>query len=261
MDQQTTTLTDADVIDADSGTGRRMSFLEHLEELRRRIIYSLYALIVGCIAGWYFVGRIFHYMLGYFGALGGKMIYTELTGAFMFEFKTGLLLGLFIASPFIFSQFWFFVAPGLYTRERKVVIPFVVASTILFVLGAAFAHLIAFPNMWRFFANFANDKLAFMPTINMAFSFYIKMILGLGLVFEMPMLVFFLARFGIVTWRFLVDKAKYAIVIIFVIAAIASPTPDPINQCIFAAPMLVLYALSIGVAAVFGKKKPSERSA
>jgi sec-independent protein translocase protein TatC len=261
MDAQIPALTDPDEFEdaeVEEETGRRMSFLEHLEELRRRLVYSLYGLVGGSIISFIFVDRLFKYMLHYMKALGGHLIFTELTGAFMLEFKIGLLGGLLIASPFIFAQLWFFVAPGLYTREKRIVMPFVLSSTILFLSGVLFAHLIAFPNMWRFFGSFAGPDLEFFPTIGEAFSFYIKMVLGLGLVFELPMLVFFLARFGIVTWRFLWQKSKIAIVLIFIIAALVTPSPDPINQCIFAAPMLVLYGLSIGVAAVFGKKRPAE---
>jgi len=109
--------------------------------------------------------------------------------------------------------------------------------------------------MVKFFMTFMNEELVIMPTIGLVFSFYVKMVLGLGLIFELPVLVFFLARFGIVTASFLIKKTKYAILIIFIIAAVVTPSPDPVNQCIFAAPMLVLYAISIGVAWMFGKKR------
>jgi len=262
MDSRTDAFGDAETIDADApgAPTTRMSFLEHLEELRRRIIYSLYALVAGCAVSIFYIDRLFQFMLRYLHNLGGRLIYTELTSAFMLEFKLSLLVGLLIASPFIFAQLWFFVAPGLYAKERKIVIPFVVLSTILFASGAAFAHFIAFPNMWSFFAHFQGENLEFMPTIKEAFSFYMTMVLGLGAVFELPMLVYFLARFGIVSATFLWQKSKYAIVLIFIIAALVTPSPDPYNQCIFAAPMLVLYALSIGVAWLFGKKKPAEGS-
>jgi sec-independent protein translocase protein TatC len=241
----------------------RMSFLEHLEELRKRIIYSLYGLIAGCCISFWFVDRLNTYMLRYFNSLftastGGKLIFTEITEAFMFKLKIGALAGLILAVPFIFAQFWFFVAPGLYTREKRVVIPFVLWASVLFLAGVYFGHLVAFPSMMAFFATQSNEYLAMFLTLKGVFSFYIKMVLGLGLVFQMPILVFFLARFGIVDAKFLINKARYAILIIFIIAALLTPSPDFVNQFIFATPMLGLYAISIGVAWLFGKKKKKE---
>jgi sec-independent protein translocase protein TatC len=238
----------------------RMTFLEHLDELRRRIIYSLYALIAACLVTFWYVTPMSMYMLRYFAGLGGtsgKLVFQQLTEGFMFNLKIGALAGLIVASPFIFAQLWLFVAPGLYTREKKVVVPFVTFSTVLFVGGAAFAHIVAFPSMFKFFVSFSNEYMQGLFPIREVFAFYVQMVLGLGLVFEIPILVFFLAHFGIVTAGFLLRKTKYAILIIFIIAAIITPSPDPINQCIFAAPMLVLYAISIGVAWMFGKKKPA----
>jgi sec-independent protein translocase protein TatC len=244
----------ADADDLSPDVGARMTFLEHLDELRRRIIYSIYALVATCAVTFYFMDRLSLYMQAYFTANGGKLIFTQITEGFMFEFKVAGLAGLVLASPFIFSQFWLFVAPGLYAREKKVVLPFVASATVLFGGGVWFAHVYAFPAMFKFFAGFTTAYLQGLFTIGQVFSFYVKMILGLGLIFELPMLVFFLARFGIVTAKFLIKKTKYAILIIFIIAAIVTPSPDPVNQCIFAAPMLVLYALSILIAWLFGKK-------
>jgi sec-independent protein translocase protein TatC len=237
----------------------KMSFLEHLEELRRRIIYSLYA-VLGCFAiTFWYMDDMNTYMLRYFTqtAAGGKvkLLATQLTDAFMFEFKLALLAAVVLAAPFVFMQLWLFVAPGLYAKEKKVVVPFVLSATVLFGGGVWFAHVVAFPSMVKFFVSFMNDYLTIMPSLQLVFSFYVKMILGLGLVFEMPMLVFFLARFGIVTAGFLARKMKYAILIIFIIAALVTPSADPVNQTIFAAPMIVLYIVSIGVAWMFGKKK------
>jgi sec-independent protein translocase protein TatC len=242
------------------GDRSRMGFLEHLDELRRRIIYSVYAILASFAVTFWYMGRMNIYMLAYFTqtAGAGKLIATQLTEGFMFEFKVALLAATILAAPFVFAQLWLFVAPGLYAREKKVVIPFVASATLLFSAGVWFGHVIAFPSMVKFFAAFTNDYLVVMPSLQLIFSFYVKMILGLGLIFEMPMLVFFLARFGIVSAGFLVAKTKYAILAIFIIAAVATPSPDPVNQCIFAAPMIALYALSIGVAWIFGKKKPKD---
>jgi sec-independent protein translocase protein TatC len=240
-----------------AGDRSRMSFLEHLDELRRRIIYSIYAIVASCAVTFWFVSDLNKYLLGYFSTLaGGKLLATQLTEAFMFEFKIGGFAGLILASPFVFSQLWLFVAPGLYTREKKVVIPFVLSASMLFGTGVWFNHRFAFPTMIKFFVTFSNDYLTQMYQISGIFGFYVKMALGLGLVFEMPMLVFFLARFGIITAGFLLKKTRYAILIIFILAAIITPSPDIMTQLMFALPMLLLYAVSIGVAWVFGKKKP-----
>jgi sec-independent protein translocase protein TatC len=233
----------------------RMSFLEHLDELRRRIIYSLYALVACVGLMLFFWQELFTYFVHYFSAYGGQLIYTQPMAAFMFSLKVSALAGLILASPFIFSQVWLFIAPGLYAREKRVVIPFVGFSSILFMAGAYFGHKVGFPSMWRFFASYEIEGLNFMPALDIVFAFYVKVILGLGLVFQMPMLVFFLARFGVVTPRFMLKNFRYAALIIVVVAAIITPTSDPVNLTVFAAPMFVLYAVSIGVAWLFGKKK------
>lgn len=234
----------------------RMSFLEHLDELRRRLVYSLYALGACCLLTFFYWERMFTYLVAYFRANGGTLIFTQPMGGFMFSLKISALAGLILASPFIFSQLWLFVAPGLYAKEKKVVIPFVLCSSVLFLGGAWFAHAIAFPSMWRFFASYELGGLQYMPSLDQTFSLYVKVILGLGLVFQMPMLVFFLARFGVITSGFMVRKFKYAVLIIFVVAAIITPSGDPVNLAVFAAPMFVLYVVSIGVAWAFGKKAP-----
>jgi sec-independent protein translocase protein TatC len=233
----------------------RMSFLEHLDELRRRILYSLYALIACCTVTFYFWDTLYAHYVNYFHVLGGSMIYTQPMAGFMFSLKLSALVALIVASPFIFSQLWLFVAPGLYAKEKKIVLPFVGCSTLLFIGGAWFAHRIAFPSMWRFFASYEIPGLTFMPNLDVAFSFYVKVILGLGLVFQMPVLVFFLARFGLLTAGFMLRKFKYAVLIIVVLAAVITPSGDPVNLTVFSAPMLVLYVFSIGVAWMFGKKK------
>ena len=253
----------ADELDNDSADEvdrSKMSFLEHLEELRKRIIYALYAILACLGVTFWFMDRMNTFMLRYFTRTAGggkiKLLATELTEPFMFEFKLALLGAIILAAPFVLMQLWLFVAPGLYAKEKKIVVPFVASATLLFGAGVWFAHYVAFPAMVTFFIGFMNDDLVMMPTLAVVFGFYVKMVLGLGVVFELPMLVFFLAKFGIVTASFLLKKTKYAILIIFIIAALVTPSPDPVNQCIFAAPMLVLYAVSIGVAWIFGKKKP-----
>jgi sec-independent protein translocase protein TatC len=236
----------------------RMGFLDHLDELRRRLLYSIYALVACCVVTFLYWERSFVYLTSYFHALGGQMIFTKPMAGFMFSLKISGLAGLVLAAPFISSQAWLFVAPGLYAREKKVVLPFVFFSSILFFMGAYFAHEVAFPSMWRFFASYEIGGLQFMPTLDEAFGLYVKAILGLGVIFQMPMVVFFLARFGVVTAGFLLKKIKYAVLIIVVVAAVITPSGDPLTLALFSAPMLVLYLISIGVAWLFQKPQPDE---
>jgi len=250
-------LWDEDDAAASDGTSR-MSFLEHLEELRKRLVYALYALLVGCGISFFFAVKLTHYLENYLTSQGGKLIYTELTGGFMFYFKVGALAGLMLAAPAMFYQLWMFVAPGLYQKEKKIVVPFVLSATTLFASGVAFAHKVAIPSMLKFFGSFENQWIDMRPNASDAFDFYVLMVLAFGVVFQMPILVYFLARFGIVTAGWMWKNFKYAILIIFIIAAVATPSSDPVNQTIFAAPMVVLYLISIGVAWVFQKKKTEE---
>jgi sec-independent protein translocase protein TatC len=186
---------------------------------------------------------------------GETMIYTYPTEAFMLYLRIALIAGLFIAAPLIFWQVWLFVAPALYARERRYAIPFILLSSIGVVSGAAFSHYVAFPLMWRFFASFSNDLVSFMPRIEDAFSVYMRMLLGMALVFQMPAMVFFLARMGVVTARWMIRQFKYAVLIIVIAAAIITPSSDVASQLIVAGPMVVLYILSIGIAWLFGKKR------
>jgi sec-independent protein translocase protein TatC len=237
----------------------RMSFLDHLDELRRRILYSLYAIIAACLPAFYFWQDLFVYMTTYFRQFGGELIYNRPMGGFIFSMKITALAGLLAASPFVLSQVWLFVAPGLYKKEKRIIVPFVFFAALLFSAGAAFAHLVAFPAMWRFFASYDDlGGLRFFPNIDETFGFYVKAVIGLGLIFQMPILVFFLARFGVVTARFMIKQIRYAILIITIVAAVVTPSADIVTLLIFAAPMLVLYVVSIGIAWLAARKRPRE---
>jgi sec-independent protein translocase protein TatC len=174
----------------------------------------------------------------------------------MLYIKGAALVGLLAALPVVMWQAWKFIAPGLYANEKKLAIPFVVFSTTFFLAGAAFAHYMVFPWAWVFFGSFSNEQLQFLPSIQPVFSMYIKMLLAMGLVFEMPTLVFFLARIGLVTARLMLRMFKYAILVIFIVAAVLTPGPDVASQCLMAGPMIGLYVVSIGIAWAF-QKKPS----
>jgi sec-independent protein translocase protein TatC len=240
--------------------GAKMSFLEHLDELRKRLIGCAFSLLFGCAIAFIFVGKIQEFiMLPLIAHLpSGKIIYTSGFEPFLLMMKIGALAGLMIASPLILWQLWLFIAPGLYQHEKRFAIPFVLFSTIFFLLGAAFSHYIAFPWAWAFFISWETQYMEFLPDIKPLFSTYVKMLLAFGLVFQMPTLVFFLARMGMVTGWFLVKNTKYAILIIFIVAAVLSPGTDVVSQALMAGPMLGLYAFSIAVAYIFQKRKPAE---
>jgi sec-independent protein translocase protein TatC len=240
----------------------RMTFLEHLDELRRRLIYAIWALAICFAVTFWYWEPMYRYLTTYFQANGGSLIYNRPTSGFMFSLKVSGVAALLVAAPFVFTQLWLFVAPGLYAREKRVVVPFVFFSSVLFFTGALFAHMVAFPTMWKFFASYqlAGTGVQFLPTLDETFGFYVYTLLGAGVVFQMPMLVFFLARFGIVTAGFLLRKIKYAILIIFIVAAVITPSSDVVTQTVFAAPMIALYIVSIGVAWLFGKKRPREEA-
>jgi sec-independent protein translocase protein TatC len=249
--------------DDESEDGGKMSFLEHLDELRKRIIRALLSLCFGIAIAAFFIDDIYAFvMLPLRQALrpGETMIYTYPTEAFMLYVRIAVIAGLFISAPLIFWQVWLFVAPALYAKERRYAIPFVVLSTLGVIGGALFSHYVAFPLMWRFFASFSNDLVSFMPRIEDSFSLYMRMLLGMAAVFQMPALVFFLARMGVVTARWMMRQFKYAVLLIFVVAAVITPSADMASQTIVAVPMIGLYVLSIAIAWLFGKKKTPEEA-
>ena len=246
------------LLDADDGG--KMSFLDHLDELRRRIIYAVVAVFIGFVIAFFFIDQIFDFVMGPMQRLlppGGTLVYTDPTEAFMLYIKIALIAGLLIASPAVFAQIWLFVAPGLYAHEKKWAIPFIAVSSIFFVLGAAFSHYVVFPVTWRFFVGFTSDILTFMPRIEPAFAIYLRLILALGITFELPMLVLFLARMGVVTPRFMIKNFKFAVLIIFIAAAVLSPDGGGVGLVAMGGPVVVLYIFSIGLAWLFGKKQPT----
>jgi sec-independent protein translocase protein TatC len=235
----------------DDESGAKMSFLEHLDELRKRIIRAVIGIGVGIALGFGFIDHIFNFILAPTRKVlppGVKMIYTEPGEAFGLYITISLIVGFVIASPYVMYQVWLFIAPGLYSNEKRFAIPFVLFTTLGFLAGATFNHYVAFPFMMAFFASFNGIDLAFMPRLEDTFGLYTKMLIGMGLVFQMPTVVFFLAKMKLVTAAFLWKNLRYAILITFIIAAVVTPTGDPVNQTIFAAPMVLLYLLSIFIA-------------
>lgn len=237
-----------------------MTFTEHLEELRMRLVRSFIAIGVGFVACYAFAEDLFHLLmrplLDVLLPTGGTLIYTALPEAFFTYVKTAALAGFFVASPYVFYQMWLFVAPGLYESERKYLIPIAILSAVFFVVGASFGYFVVFPYGFQFFVGYATDIVKPMPSLSEYFSFAVQMLIAFGVIFELPLVIFFLARLGIVTGQWLRQKQKYAVLVIFIVAAILTP-PDVVSQLLMAAPLLVLYELGIWVAYLFGTKKPA----
>ncbi|MDH3745389.1 MAG: twin-arginine translocase subunit TatC [Acidobacteriota bacterium] len=234
----------------------RMTLIQHLEELRSRLVKVLLALAVTFAVCWVFVERIANFLARPIYAVTDEpLVFLGVTDVFILYVKVAALVGLFIASPIVLYQFWRFVSPGLYRRERFYALPFVFLGSLFFLAGGAFAYYVAFP--------FAVDFLigmgaAFDPqiTVDRYFGFLLLVILGLGLMFELPIVIFFLAQIGVVTPRFLIRHFRWAVLIIFVMAAVITPTPDVVNLCIFALPTILLYLLGVGAAALVPRKSP-----
>ena len=230
-----------------------MSFLEHLEELRRRIIYSIIAVAVGFFLCWNYADRIYGLMQRPImealrrNGMAEKLVYLSPTEPFNLYLKIALLAGLFVASPFVLYQLWLFISPGLYRHEKRYVLPFMFSTVFLFVAGGYFGYTMVYPAALNFLIEYGKQ---FQPmiTIGEYTDLFLTIIIGLGVIFEMPILVFFLALMGIVTAGWMWRNLRYSILVIFIIAAIITPTTDILNMCIFAAPMIGLYVLSIGVA-------------
>jgi sec-independent protein translocase protein TatC len=242
-----------------AGEGR-MTFLEHLDELRKRITHAVGGLLVGFIIAFAFINKIFDFVYQRLSAVipGGKLIYTEAPEMFMLWIKIAAITGVLIASPYIMLQVWLFIAPGLYAKEKKLAIPFVLSSSLLFISGAAFSHYVVFPAAWKFFASFGNNYVEFLPRVDPIFGMYMKLLLGIGLTFQLPVLMFVLARLGIVTAGFLMRNFKYAVLLIFIFAAVITPDGSPFTQLMVGGPMVVLYLVGIAAAWLFGKSKKSD---
>ena len=252
---------DSPLEEDDDASSSKMSFLEHLDELRKRIINSCIAIAVCVLLGFGFIDRIFNFVFAPTRRAlppGVKLIYTQPGEAFSLYIEIALIIGVILAAPFIMYQVWRFIAPGLYSNEKRFAIPFVLFTTLGFLAGAAFNHYISFPFMMAFFASFNTPDLAFMPKLEDVFGLYSKMLIGMGIVFQMPTVVFFLAKMKLLTARFLVANLKYALLLTFIIAAVITPTGDMMTQTIFAAPMIALYLLSIVIAWIVGPKRQKD---
>jgi sec-independent protein translocase protein TatC len=237
---------------------QKMPFTQHLEELRKRLIISLVAVGIGFLISYFFKEQIFEWLMSPLLQVlpkgENKLIYTAPHEAFVTYLKVSFIAGVGLASPVIIYQIWRFVAPGLYHHEKRYLLPIVLFSTIFFVGGALFGYFIVFPFGFQFFVSFANEFIAPMISTREFTSFATGLLLAFGLVFEMPIVAFFLGRLGILSAQFMKKQRKYAILAIFIIAAILTP-PDVLSQLLMAFPLLVLYEISVWIVAIFGKKE------
>jgi sec-independent protein translocase protein TatC len=226
----------------------RMGFLDHLEELRRRLIWSCLAIGIGMVVAFGFIERIVAFVLTPSRRMlppGAQLIYTQPGEGFGFYVSVALMAGTLFAAPFIAFQAWRFIAPGLYSGEKTLAIPFVLLTSTGALSGAAFGHYVVFPQLIGFFGTFNSPDVRFLPRLEDVFDLYTRMLIGMVVVFQIPTFAFFLAKMGLVTAGRLWRNLKYAILLIFIAAAALTPTADPWNQAVLAAPMLVLYLVSI----------------
>jgi sec-independent protein translocase protein TatC len=241
---------------AEEEDDRPMGLMDHLSELRGRLVRCTVAVMVGFIACWAVVDPIFDALVDPLLKVlpeGSHAIYTTLPEGFFTRMHIAFVAGVFVSSPVIFYQIWSFIAPGLYEEEKRHILPVAFMSAVFFISGGAFCYFIVFPQAFAFFVSYATDSIVAMPKVSDYLSFVLKLILAFGLVFEMPLFAFFLARMGIITAELMRRVRRYAILGIFIVAAVLSP-PDVVSQLLMAAPMLVLYEVSIYVAVAFGKK-------
>ena len=239
--------------------GKPMSLLGHLGEMRRRIIFCALALIVGFFIFFQFAEPIFIWLMRPMLAAmpgGVQLQYLSPPEAFFVYMKMAFVTSLIIVSPFVFYQAWAFIAPGLYEEERKYVLPLAAISGLFFIGGAAFCYYLVFPIIFNFFMTFTSEHIKAAFTMSDSFSFCVKLLIAFGLVFEMPLFAFALARLGILKPHMMRKARKYAILAIFILAAILTP-PDVASQILMAIPMLILYEISIYITQVFGKKPPA----
>jgi sec-independent protein translocase protein TatC len=236
---------------------QKMSFIEHLEELRRRLIVCLVAVGAGFVISYIFKERLFTILTRpLVTALppGGKMIFTGLPEAFLCYIKVAIFSGIMLAVPVILHQMWRFVAPGLYSRERHFMLPLMVLSCLFFACGVLFGFFVVFPFAFKYLMSFGSDIIRPLPSMSQYLSLSTALLLAFGFSFELPVVLTMLAHVGLISVRFLERNRKYALLLAFVAGAVLTPTPDAINQSLLAVPLLALYEISIWGARVFGRK-------
>ncbi|MDX1583962.1 MAG: twin-arginine translocase subunit TatC [Thermoanaerobaculia bacterium] len=234
-----------------------MSLLDHLDELRRRLVVSIVSVIVGFVVCWNWapeIWQLIQYPIVSQLPPGERLAYTHIAAPFFLYMKVAAFAGLFASAPLIVLQVWLFISPGLYPRERRWAAPFIFFSSLFFLAGGYFGYRVILPLACGFFIQMGEDFQNVL-TIDSYFAFAFKLVVGMAVVFETPILIFFLSKLGIVTPRFLMRNFKYAVVIIFILAAIITPTPDPVTQSTLAVPMILLYLLGVLISWMFGTKR------
>lgn len=240
-----------------------MSLVDHLEELRRRILRSLVIFSLAFLVCWSFHREIFDFLkqpIEPYLPGDQKLSFFSVSEPFLLYFKTAALAAIFLASPFLVAEIWGFVSPGLYRRERRMALPFIFASTFFFLCGGAFAYFVAFPFAVEFLLGMGEE---FQPVIaaTQYLRFLMTVILGLGLMFELPIVIFLLSVLRVVKARFLLRHFRWAVLLIFIAAAVITPTPDVVNLCLFALPTIGLYLLGVAAAAVVERSRRREDAA
>ena len=232
----------------------------HIADLRKRLTISTITVVVMFFACFSFYEPILEWMMApvkHALPVGTSMIAVEIQETFFTAMKVAFFAGFIISLPVIFWQLWLFLAPGLYDHEKKLVVPFVFFATLMFLLGASFAYYIVVPVGFDFLIAFGNSVVSVLPSIGKYVGFFTKLLIGFGIAFELPVITFFLAKIGIVNDQMLKDFFRYAVVLIFIISAILTP-PDVISQVLMAAPLLILYGVSIYIAKVFNPAQKEE---
>jgi sec-independent protein translocase protein TatC len=232
-----------------------MSFLDHLEELRRRLIKALLAVVVGAVVSWFFVD----YVIDILAKFVGQVYFTAPAEAFMVRVKLSAIMGIVLAVPIIFLQLWRFVSPGLYKREKSLAIPVVLATTVFFLVGASFCYFIVLPAALKFLMGYGTENMTPLISIGSLLTFCAYLILAFGLVFELPVVAFFLGRIGLISSRLLRKGRSYAIVVALILGAILTP-PDVFSQVMLAGPIFILYELSIWIVRFTGAERTRKES-
>ncbi|MGD0917349.1 MAG: twin-arginine translocase subunit TatC [Thermodesulfobacteriota bacterium] len=237
---------------------KKLSLTGHLQELRKRLILSFIAIGGGFILCYAFADSIFNILASPLIKVmpaGGSLIFISVAEAFFTYMKVAFIAGVILVSPFVLYQIWAFIAPGLYQKEKRYAIPFVLGGSLFFAMGVLFAYYVAIPVGFKFLLGYATDFIKPMPSMKEYLSFSMKFLLAFGLVFEFPVVLVLLARIGIVDAKMLARQRKYAILLVFILAAVVTPSPDLVTQVLTAVPLIGLYELSILLCKIFGKKK------
>lgn len=238
-------------------TEEKQPFFSHLKELRDRLLVCIIAVGIAFVFTYYFKERLFSLLMGPFIKVmptNSSFIFVGITEAFITYFKISMVAALFLAAPVLLFEFWMFVSPGLYEKEKKYVYPFIFSGSLCFLCGALFCYFVVMPNTYRFFVSYAAEFIIPMPDIKSYMSLTLRLLVIFGIIFELPLLTYYLSKAGIINVRMLASKRRYAILIIFIVSAIITP-PDVVSQILTAIPLWGLYELGILIAKIFGKKE------